>query len=106
MRNASSEAKWVKRLADAGAQLESVASGRGCKALPDGVMQEIRILLPGPKRGDCLVVLKASRGEDAYVAFVGGPDPVTAMLMWQAKERGAGVKFRPDVWVPGVGEGD
>ena len=99
MRNAEAEGKWVKRLEDAGSALEATTAGRGCKALEDGALYEIRILLTSETRGDVLMVLKARKGAEKYVAFVGGPDPVTALLQWRAKERGAGVKWRLDEWV-------
>lgn len=108
MRNASGEAKWMRRLESAGGVLERLTEGVGVKALPGANLDEMRILLPGEKRGDVLIVLKASIDGEKYVAFVGGPDVVTAVLMLRAKERSRGVKWRLDEWKPpadgGVGE--
>lgn len=71
--------------------------GRGCKALDEGVVTSIRVLLPGGGRGDVLVVVKARRGDENYVGFVGGPDLVTALLTWKKKEIGEGLRFRREV---------
>lgn len=105
-RNAETELIWMRRIEAAGKMLAAVDAGRGCKALTCGELDEIRILLPGEKRGDVLVVLKGHVGEQKFVAFVGGPDAVTAMLMWRAKETAAGVKWREDAWKPPEGWGD
>lgn len=101
-RDASAEAKWMRRIESAGGVLERLGQGVGCKALPGANLDEMRILLPGERRGDVLVVLKASIDGVKYVAFVGGPDVVTAVLMLRAKERAQGVKWRVDEWVPSV----
>lgn len=102
MRNIKAEEKWLKRLQGVGSMLEMVDSGGGHVARPQTQLTEIRLLLPSPSRGDVLVVLKGLEGATKYVAFVGGPDAMTAMLQWKAKEGGSGVKWRVDEWVPEV----
>lgn len=105
MKNVEAEAKWLARLRAAGTVVEGLAAGQGCKALEKGEMREVRILLTSPERGDVLMVLKAFAAGSKYVAFVGGPDAVTALLAWRAKEQGAGVKWRLDEWVGGQAGG-
>lgn len=94
MRNVSAEQKWIKRLQASGALWEMVDNGGGCKGLEGGELVSVRVLLPSEKRADVLLVVKARRGAEDFVGFVGGPDTVTAFLMWRRKERGEGLRFR------------
>ena len=96
MRKATAEQKWLKRLERAGEVLAGVQEGYGAKAVAGATILEIRLLLRSPDRGDCLLIVKASSPEGRHVAFCGGPDPVTALLTWRAKEEGAGIKYRED----------
>ena len=77
--------------------LEMLDEGKGCKAIEGGMVTSVRMLLPAGDRTDVLLVVKASKGPESYIGFVGGLDVMTAMLTWLKKEQGAGLAFRADV---------
>jgi len=96
VRQVTNEQKWVKRLEKVGALFEALGAGRGCKSLPEGTITEVRLLMPSERRADVLVVVKASTPAGKFVGFAGGPDPVTAILIYRKKEAGSGLKFREE----------
>ena len=96
MRAKEAELQWLKRLQRTGEVLWALTEGFGCKGLSGGVIEEIRVCLPGARRGDVLLVVKATRGDVKHVAFVGGPDVPTALLTWRQKETRDGLKFREE----------
>lgn len=96
MRNAELERKWTARMVSVAGALEMLDEGGGCKSLQGGRVYSIGLKLPTEARPDVLIVVKACVGDEKYVGFVGGIDVVTAFLMWQKKERGAGLSYRED----------
>ena len=63
---------------------------------PDMVLDEVRFKLDADNRTSVLVVLKAHRGGDSLVGFVGAPDLATAVLAVSKKLAAGRVKWRED----------
>lgn len=97
MRQVDAEARLDARNRRVGEFLQVLTEGHGAKGVPEGVIVRVTIRLPTPEEPEALLVVKA-QGEGAdQVAFVGGLDVCQAFLVWAAKDRGTGLKWREDV---------
>lgn len=96
MRNVKAEQEWSKRMVRVAEMVAMLDDGKGAKALEGGHIDSVRVLLPGERRADVLLVVKASVGTAQWVGFVGAMNLATAMLTWRQKELARGIVFRED----------
>lgn len=97
MRDANREAQWAKRQQRAGEWLDSLLEGRGAGGLKECQVTEVRFKLPHGDQVETLMIVKACNGQEKWIGFCGGLDPVTALLVWRAKDAKGGLKWREDV---------
>ena len=95
-RNAELEGKYVKRMTRLGEFLTTLGDAFEPEGLAGGWLREIRILCPTESRTDVLIVVKASRDDGDWVAFVGGLTADVAVAAWMAREANEGLKWRVD----------
>ena len=74
--------------------LGKASMGRGDT---EPVVHEVRILLHADNRTSVLLVIKAVRGDDRLIAFVGGPDIETALVSLKQRLAGGTLRWREDV---------
>lgn len=85
--------KYVRRIGHALLQLERYAPGGQGKGL---LLTEVRFKLDADNRTSVLVVLKAERGEERLVGFVGGADLSSVTIAAAKKILADAVRWRED----------
>lgn len=96
MRDAEREAAYLKMTQRIGEFIVALEEGMGTKGLEGGRLTGVVVRMSTEERPECLVVVKAVVGEERWVAFVGALALDQALLMWRAKEKGRGLKWRED----------
>lgn len=97
MRNADREAIWDRQVVNLGNFVKRLVAGGGLGGLEDGVLDRISIKVGGPDDPGVLCVLKATRGGESYVAFVGGRDVEQMVYTWAERDRAGKLKWTEDV---------
>lgn len=95
-RNQEQEQKWDRRNARAGEWLDSLLAGHGTEGLDEGEIHDIRVRFPTEGDPGVLLIVRAHNAAGRWVAFVGGPDVVTALLIWRQKDSSSGLRWNVD----------
>lgn len=97
MRKIDAEARVNTANRRVGEFLQGLTEGRGAEGVEDGKVTRLTIRLPTEDQPEALLVVKAEGSGGAFVAFVGGLGVCQALLVWGAKDRAGGLRWREDV---------
>lgn len=97
MRNTDLEERTNRANRKVGEFVDALNYGRGAQGLASGVVTGFTVKMPREGAPETLVVVKAENEDGKFVAFTGALTLQQAILIWAAKDRGNGLKWREDV---------
>lgn len=93
---AAADKSWEKKLRRLGLDIEYLNAETSPDYDGDERITEIRFKCDADADTSVLVVIKATRGGEKLVAFIGGVDMESALLACVRKMRAGGLKYRED----------
>lgn len=95
------EERFEKRLRSVGVAIERIDNASTGDGVGGLCLTEVRLKLDADEGTSVLAIVKATRGSEALVAFVGGPDVGTTLLALAKRILAGRMRWRDDrPWEP------